>query len=368
MIEVRELWLKVVPWATQNYKDILTTASVAVVILAIAHLSVIWISRRMQKKLVNQESIWMESMFYGLRAPVAVLIWLGGLIYSLLVITESPFAHQASHFCALLIVVCLIWFVLRMVNFAERKYSDPTYSRSRHQRDTVRTVARLGKVITIIIGIIIILQTLGFSVSGLVAFSGVGAAGIAFAAKDTLGNFFGGLMIFLNRPFTVGDWIRSPDRQIEGTVEEIGWFTTRIRTFEKWPIYVPNGMFSTILIENPQRMTNRRIKQMLGVRYDDANNISKITAEIKAMLQAHPEIDQKQTLFVDLVNFGSSSLDIMIYAFTKTTDWVKFQDIQQEILLKVIDIVDQFEAQCAFPTTTLHIDNDKALLHVKKEI
>ncbi|MBX9705290.1 MAG: mechanosensitive ion channel family protein [Gammaproteobacteria bacterium] len=254
-----------------------------------------------------------------------------------------------------------------MVNFAERKYSDPTYARSKHQRETVRTVARLGKVITIIIGAIIMLQTLGFSVSGLVAFSGIGAAGIAFAAKDTLGNFFGGLVIFLNRPFTVGDWIRSPDRQIEGTVEEIGWFTTRIRTFEKWPIYVPNGMFSTILIENPQRMTNRRIKQTLGLRYADADKVTAITTAIKEMLLAHPEIDQKQTLIVDLVDFGSSSLDVMIYAFTKTTDWINYQDIQQDVLLKILEIVDQFKAECAYPTSTLYIDNEQALFKTKKE-
>ena len=91
-------------------------------------------------------------------------------------------------------------------------------------------------------------------------------------------------MIYLDRPFDVGDWVRSPDKNIEGTVEDIGWRLTRIRTFDKRPLYVPNGTFSTISVENPSRMSNRRIKTNIGLRYDDANKVATIIADIESML------------------------------------------------------------------------------------
>ena len=103
------------------------------------------------------------------------------------------------------------------------------------------------------------MQALGYSISGVLAFGGIGGIAVGFAAKDLLANFFGGLMIYLDRPFSVGDWIRSPDKNIEGTVEEIGWRLTRIRTFDKRPLYVPNSTFTQISVENPSRMLNRRI-------------------------------------------------------------------------------------------------------------
>ena len=113
------------------------------------------------------------------------------------------------------------------------------------------------------------MQLFDYSVSGLLAFGGIGGIAVGFAAKDLLANFFGGLMIYLDRPFSVGDWIRSPDKEIEGTVEDIGWRLTRIRTFDKRPLYIPNSIFASISVENPSRMSNRRIYEKIGIRYDD---------------------------------------------------------------------------------------------------
>ncbi|MFH1716455.1 MAG: mechanosensitive ion channel domain-containing protein, partial [Planctomycetota bacterium] len=150
-------------------------------------------------------------------------------------------------------------------------------------------------------------------------------------------------------------WIRSPDRNIEGTVEHIGWRLTRIRTFDKRPLYIPNGLFSTISIENPSRMQNRRIKQTIGVRYEDAPKIEMILKQIEEMLKVHPEIDQTKITFVNLVNFAPYSLEFLLHTFTKTTNRVKFQQVQQDILLKVLEIIEKSGAQCAFPTTTVNL-------------
>ncbi|NIP74156.1 MAG: mechanosensitive ion channel, partial [Gammaproteobacteria bacterium] len=120
-------------------------------------------------------------------------------------------------------------------------------------------------------------------------------------------------MVYLDRPFAVGDWIRSPDRDIEGTVEDIGWRLTRIRTFDKRPLYVPNATFSTIAVENPSRMHNRRIYETVGIRYDDADKMGPIVADVRAMLEAHPDIETGRLLMVNFNAFAPSSLDFFIY-------------------------------------------------------
>ena len=210
----------------------------------------------------------------------------------------------------------------------------------------------------LILVILTVMQLFDYSVSGLLAFGGIGGIAVGFAAKDLLANFFGGLMIYLDRPFSVGDWIRSPDKEIEGTVEDIGWRLTRIRTFDKRPLYIPNSIFASISVENPSRMSNRRIYEKIGIRYDDVSKMNTIVTEVKLMLQKHEQIDNEQTLMVNFNKFSESSIDFFIYTFTKTTDWVYFHEIKQEILLKVAEIIENAGAEVAFPTSTIHLDRE----------
>jgi len=161
--------------------------------------------------------------------------------------------------------------------------------------------------------------------------------------------------VYLDRPFVVGEWIRSPDKQIEGTVEYIGWRHTRVRAFNKNPIYVPNALFTTIVVENPSRMSNRRIKETIGIRYQDVGKMAAIVADVKAMLQSHPEIDTGQTLIVNFTSFAESSLNFFLYTFTRTTEWVRYHEVKQDVLLRVAEIIERHGAQIAFPTRTLHI-------------
>ena len=157
-------------------------------------------------------------------------------------------------------------------------------------------VGKLLKAICVILAVLVILQSTGYSISGVLAFGGVGGLAVGFAAKDLLANFFGGLMIYLDRPFKVGDWIRSPDKEIEGTVVKVGWRLTTITTFDKRPLYVPNAFFTTISVQNPSRMSHRRIFETLGVRYSDAARLPVIIEKVKSMLYEHDEIDSTQTM------------------------------------------------------------------------
>ena len=157
---------------------------------------------------------------------------------------------------------------------------------------------------------------------------------MGFAAKDLLANFFGGLMIYLDRPFSVGDWIRSPDKEIEGTVEDIGWRLTRIRTFSKRPLYIPNSIFASISVENPSRMSNRRIYETIGIRYDDLEKMKKIVSGVKNMLEAHDQIDNSQTLMVNFNTFSESSVDFFVYTFTKLRTGPFFTKLNKIFCLK----------------------------------
>jgi MscS family membrane protein len=141
-------------------------------------------------------------------------------------------------------------------------------------------------------------------------------------------------------------------------VEYIGWRHTRVRAFNKNPIYVPNALFTNIVVENPTRMTNRRIKETIGVRYADLDKLPAIIADVKAMLQAHPEIDADATLIVNFNQFAASSLDFFIYTFTRTVQWVHYHEVKQDVLLKVAAIIQAHGAEIAFPTRTLHIESD----------
>jgi MscS family membrane protein len=218
---------------------------------------------------------------------------------------------------------------------------------------TLIALAKLLRLSVVISSALVALPTLGIEIGALLAFGGVGGIAVGFAAQDLLSNFFGGLMIYLDRPFAIGDWVRSPDREIEGTVESIGWRLTVIRTFDKRPLYVPNSVFTKLALENPSRMTNRRIRETIGIRYQDSERMEGIIDSVKAMLTTHEDIDAEQTLIVNFNAYNSSSLDFFIYCFTKTTNWIRFHEVKQDVLLKIVEIVHTNGADFAFPTTTL---------------
>tara|TARA_B100000959_G_C14912115_1_gene595608 strand:+ start:261 stop:1160 length:900 start_codon:yes stop_codon:yes gene_type:complete len=255
-------------------------------------------------------------------------------------------------------IILIMLFVVRFIGLAESRWSeklarDPTSEQTRLDPTTLAALAKLLRLSVVISAALLALPTVGIEITALLAFGGVGGIAVGFAAQDLLSNFFGGLMIYMDRPFQIGDWIRSPDREIEGTVEEIGWRLTIVRTFDKRPLYIPNSVFNKLALENPSRMSNRRIYETIGLRCCDAAKMGVIVGDVKQMLKDHKEIDSKQTLIVNFVSFAPSSLDFFVYTFTKTTDWVRFHEIKQDVMLKIIEVVQSHDADLAFPTITL---------------
>ena len=218
---------------------------------------------------------------------------------------------------------------------------------------TYEITIRVTRVIIIVITVLILMQQYGLSITGLLAFGGVGGLVVGLAAKDLLSNFFGGLMIYFDRPFKVGEFIKSPDRNIEGIVESIGWRLTVVRTFSKNVLYIPNSAFSNIIVENATRMTNRRINEIIGLRYEDLSKIPSIVSDIRKTLNSNPDIDQKNQPVVYFTSFEVSSCDIIVYAFTNTKDWREFLEVKEKVLFEISNIISKNGAEIAFPTTTI---------------
>ncbi|MBB1272285.1 mechanosensitive ion channel family protein [Psychromonas sp. SR45-3] len=322
-------------------------------------LQLIWryFAKRTENVISKTSNNWDDIVFYGVNKPINWVILLMGTSMSLRVVAESEDLVISDYLPVVQKVAILFivgWVFWRLVYKAEHTY----VADDAKDTTTVTALAKLAKLSIITIITLSIIQTLGVSISGVLAFGGMGGLIVGMAAKDLLSNLFGATMVYMDKPFKVGDWIRSPDKSIEGTVEEIGWRVTRIRTFDKRPIYVPNSLFTTIVVENPSRMTNRRIKENFGLRYKDIKQIEGIIKSVREMLENHPDIDQSQTLIVNFDLFNNSSLDFFIYTFTKTTNWVLFHEVKQDVLLKVADIVIQHDAEFAFPTRQLHLNKD----------
>lgn len=334
----------------------------SVILLVLAgsatHLLVGLLVRHLHRAARNSTFNWDDVIVTALARPLRVVVWVVVAYLALDIFpSASGLRSLALQVYDTALVVTLAWFLHRLISGGEQELLCEKHgTRQSTDKATVRAVAKLLRVILWVIASLMILQSIGVSISGLLAFGGIGGIAVGFAAKDLLANFFGGLGIYLDRPFTSGDWIRSPDKSIEGTVEDIGWRLTRIRTFDQRPLYVPNAVFSQISVENPSRMLNRRIYETIGLRYQDADKVATVVEQVRDMLKNHPEIDLNKTLIVNFVSFGASSLDFFVYTFTRTTDWVTFHRIKQDVLLKILEIIHANGADVAFPTRTLHVE------------
>ena len=300
---------------------------------------------------------WDDALISAGRRPVVWLISVIGINFAAGIaarMMESGWYEFVEPVNRVAVLVLGAMFLVNFIKNSEQNLVDPDYLSDPYDATTVRAVGKLARISVMVTVTLIMMQMFGYSIGGVLAFGGIGGIAVGFAAKDLLANFFGGLMIYLDRPFSVGDWIRSPDKEIEGTVEDIGWRLTRIRTFDKRPLYIPNAIFTSIAVENPSRMLNRRIYETIGVRYDDIKVLDGIASGVKTMLESHPDIDEKQTLMVNFNQFSASSLDFFVYTFTHTTDWVEFHQIKQDVLLKIAEVIESHGAEIAFPTSTLH--------------
>ncbi|WP_296863504.1 mechanosensitive ion channel family protein [Thermosyntropha sp.] len=218
----------------------------------------------------------------------------------------------------------------------------------------IQFFSKVFRVLIVIIALLVLAEEWDYDVDGFIAGLGLGGLAFALAAKDALANIFGGMVIIIDKPFAVGDWIKTPS--LEGTVEEISFRSTRIRAFDQALITMPNSKLAEEPITNFTRMGKRRIKFYLGVTYDTPPDKMRIVIEkIKTMLINHPEV-HPETIIVSFEHFSESSLDIMLWFFTKTTIFEEYLSVRQDINLKIMDILEEEGVSMAFPSRSIYIE------------
>jgi MscS family membrane protein len=259
----------------------------------------------------------------------------------LFLVSELPFA---------------MWFGIRLVdNLTDRWGERAKLTQTTFDDQLVPVVRKLGKVLVVIVGGLLIVQNLGGEVGSLLAGFGLGGAAIALASKDTIANLFGSIVVFVDRPFQVGDWVEVGGQ--EGTIEEVGLRVTRIRTFANSLITVPNANLTTTAINNWSRMRKRRIKLTIGVTYSSTpEQIEAGVAAIRDLLRSDERISQ-DFMLINFTDFGASSLDILVYAFTTTTRWDEYMQVRQEVLLEIMRRLRALGLSFAFPSQSVYVES-----------
>ena len=319
----------------------------------VVHIGLSFTLNKLSKHLDSTKTQIDDYFVDALSAPLKVLVWYGWIYFSMLQLkVDFPALGQITEYIDITPIVILAWGILRLISSIEKVMLE---REAKVDKDSIRLFTRLIKISFVFVFVLGFAQYFGYSVSSILTLGGVGGIVIGFAAKDMLANVFGGLMIQMDKPFSTGDWIRTTDKSIEGVVEKIGWRMTRIRTFNKNPVYVPNGIFATIPIETPSRMTNRQIHAIIGIRYDDIAQMQSIIEKVEKLLADHEHIDHEEPCRVYFDLFNASSLDFVIWAFSSVTDSSEFKKIKGKLLLDVADIIANHGAEMAYPTQTLHI-------------
>ena len=213
------------------------------------------------------------------------------------------------------------------------------------------------KIIIVFTGLISILSSWGINISAFLASLGIGGLALALAAKDTIANFFGGIALLADDSLKVGDWVKIKD--IEGIVEDIGLRATKIRTFSKSLINVPNQIVANDAVENFSRRGIRRISFSIGLVYSTSpKQMQDILQDIKDMINTHSKISQESIKLINFDEFSDSALNIKVYIFANTAIWSEYLNIREDVNLKIMQIVQKHNSAFAFPSTSLYVEND----------
>ncbi|CAK24862.1 mechanosensitive ion channel family protein [Synechococcus sp. CS-197] len=256
---------------------------------------------------------------------------------------------------ATLLIITISWATLNVGHAILQSGSMRRWIQMDDEQDEAMLINLLGRlftILTLLITTAAMMVNLGIPSAAIATLLGGAGIGFTFATQQISQNFLSGFMLFFNRPFKEGDWINVDE--LQGTVESIGWYYTRIRTFDRRPLNIPNSIFATKPIENPGQMYNRRILANISLRYEDISKIAGITDKVREHLKQHPHIDQKQIILVNFNQWDASSINMMVYCFTKTTVWAEWLNIQQAIFLDIAGIVQGSGADFAFNCMTLY--------------
>jgi len=328
------------------------------------------ISKKLHQWAAKTHFLYDDILISSLSPPVSALIFSMGIFFALFVfdLPREPYdwprwITQAYRVTISLIAVWAAYRLCELIteiskNFLSRQDTDL----ADHFTPLVRQSLRIT---VLLVGGILIVQNLGYSVTSLVAGLGIGGLAIALAAQDTVANLFGTVVMFTDKPFKIGDWIKFGE--VDGFVEQFGFRSVKVRTWANTLLYIPNKMITSDVIENCSSMKKRRVKMTIGIQYDSPpDKVRELVRRIEEMLKSDPDVNQEYML-VRFTDFGPSSLDIFIYYFTNSTAWAEYLDVRQRINIQMMDLVHELGLSFAFPSHTLYFGNTLAVENRKTD-
>lgn len=277
-------------------------------------------------------------------------------VYVALLICKLPSAahdHLSGGFVTV-VSILVLWLLIRLTDLVVLLLNNKL--RNMHDDIALQFLPLLQRGLRVFIfvtGGVFIIQNIGVDVGSLLAGLGIGGLAMALAAQESLANFFGSLVLLVDRPFKVGDWITVGD--VDGDVEEMGFRSTRIRTWHKSLVTLPNKMLSSANIENWSKMNKRRVKQKLQITYDTPiEKVQQFVQGVEKILQDNKDVNQ-DFILVKFTEFQESSLEILVYYFTTTVAWVEHLEIREQNNCAFISLAENLGVSFAFPTRSIKI-------------
>ena len=332
----------------------------------VANLVIHWVLAALIRRASLTRHPWRHALLDAPDAPLRVLVWLIAVVVVVDVLNaEYHWEALEKLFPPLRDVLAIgifTWWLIRLVNRAKANLESRANSRGEMLDPTaVDAICKLCWIVIFITAVLVMMQTLGFSIAGLLAFGGAAGIAVGFAAQSLVANLLGGLTIFASRIFKIGDYIILPGTELMGGVEHIGWRATRVLGFDCKPFYVPNSVFNTTTVINHSRMTNRRISEYVHLRYQDVDRTSAIVREVNSMIENHPDIDHSFYVF-RFDSYGDFALKLFLYAFTVSTDYTEYMRVKEDMLLTIADIIRKQGGELAIPISNVQVPDGLRLL------
>jgi len=362
MMQMNTAWLQITLLSIPLTHWMAAVTALFITVVAQRYLVVLF--HRLAQTVANRTATPIDNMLLeAAEKPASWLVLVIGLMVTLHLLTAdaSQFPLIAPLFLLGKAATVVIggWFVWRIIGAMAAYFHDRARETESPLDDQlIPFIAKTLRLLLIITGLLMVAQNLGYSISGMIASLGIGGIAVAMAAKDTLANVFGSIMILVDRPFTIGDWIKTSD--FEGVVEEVGFRSTRIRTFGKTLVNVPNSRLANMVIDNIDARPKRRIKMRIGVTYDTTTaQMEAAISGIEAILRNHAGVDQDYSL-VKFDNFDDSALSIFLYYFSASTVWEEYLQVRQEVNLQIMQVLESLQLEFAFPSQTLYLNSTQS--------
>jgi MscS family membrane protein len=345
---------------------IATGFAIVLVTLALRRAIAGVIERWVHKLAERSASTWDDTFVAAVRPPLEGAILLYGLWMAtrvmVLPLESSDLVETVDGARGVGMLLLAAWAVFRGVNMVDdtlrRRATDPDLN---FDLSLVPLVTTSLRILVVLVFGTMIAHNLGYSVGGLVASLGLGGAAVALASRDAVANLFGFVMILVDKPFKVGDWIRGGD--FEGVVEEVGLRSTRIRTFEKTIESIPNNLLANVWVENMDRRKDfglnvRRINQTIGVTYSTTPaQIRDALDGIRRILREDEGVDQRMTQLVRFTDFADSSLSIFVYYFADKADWDYYLAVRERVNLAIMELFAELGIDFAFPSRSVYLQS-----------